>query len=454
MHTGAEIGDGLVAILAGSMALVVWTRSWVPIVVGTLLVVVVGRPRVALAALALMVVGAERSDHAWAGLAPDQLGPFFGAVRIVDDPQPYQSATRVIVDVEGERFEVWARSWSLQARVERWQAGEWAIVQGERHELRADRAGRVAWQHVVGRLDLAWAGDTDVGSAIARSTNRVRTLIGDASTVIPPPLDSLYRGLVIGDDRDQPQAMIERFRATGLSHLTAVSGQNVAFVLLAAGMVLRRVAPWPRLAATAVVIAWFVALTRFEPSILRAGVMAGLSALAFTLGRERSSARLLAWAVIALLLIDPLLAWSVGFWLSVGATCGVCVLSRPMQAALPGPGWWRGPLAITLAAQAGVAIPAVLVFGRLPLVSIPANLLAGPVAGAVMLFGLPAGLLAGAFPVVAPVVMAPITAGTAWVDAVSRAALRLEPPDPWPWVGWGAALVLVAVRAVVLSRRA
>ncbi|MEO1059498.1 MAG: ComEC/Rec2 family competence protein, partial [Actinomycetota bacterium] len=320
MHTGTQIGDGIVGVLAGSVAIAVWTRSIVSIAVATALIAVVGRPRVALAALALMVVGAERSDHAWAGLAPDRLGPFVGAVRVIDDPQPFQSATRVIVDVEGERFEVWARSWSLQARVEQWQAGEWVVVQGERHELRPDRARRVAWQHVVGRLDVAWAGDTVGGSAIARSTNRVRSLIGDASRVIPEPLDSLYRGLVIGDDSDQPRAMIDRFRATGLSHLTAVSGQNVAFVLLAAGIVLRRAPPWPRLAATVVVIVWFVALTRFEPSILRAGVMAGLSSLAFTLGRERSSARLLAWAVIALLLIDPLLAWSVGFWLSVGAT--------------------------------------------------------------------------------------------------------------------------------------
>ncbi len=453
VHTGTQVGDGLVAVLAAAVALAAWTRSLALVGVATAAVAVLGRPRVALVALVLMVAGVERSDHAWTTLEPDELGPFVGAVRVIDDPQQFQSSSRVIVEVNGERFEVWARSWSLQARVERWQAGEWVVVYGERHALRTDRAQRVAWQHVVGRLDVEWAGDVATGSAVARSANRVRALIGDASTAVPVPLDALYRGLVIGDDRDQPHAMVERFRATGLSHLTAVSGQNVAFVLLAAGIVLRRAPPWPRLAATVVLIGWFVALTRFEPSILRAGVMAGLSALAFTLGRERSSARLLAWAVIALLLIDPLLAWSIGFWLSVGATCGVCVLTRPLQAALPGPRLLRGPLAITIAAQAGVAIPAVLVFGRLPLVSIPANLLAGPVAGAVMLFGLPAGLLAGAIPATAPLLMAPITAGTWWVDAVSQVAVRLEPPDPWPWVGWAAVLAVVTALGAFRARR-
>ena len=47
-------------------------------------------------------------------------------------------------------------------------------------------------------------------------------------------------------------------------------------------------------------------------------------------------------------------------------------------------------------------VPAALVFGRLPMMSVPANLLAVPVAGAVMLYGLPAGLLAGAVPPLAP----------------------------------------------------
>ena len=277
----------------------------------------------------------------------------------------------------------------------------------------------------------------------------MRALIETASDAIEPPWGALYRGLVIGDDRDQPRDMIERFRATGLAHLTAVSGQNVAFVLAACGLLLRRLPPWPRWIATIAVIAWFVVLTRFEPSILRAGVMAGLSATAFVTGRERTSTRLLALAVIALLLIDPLLAWSVGFWLSVGATAGVCVVGPWLERRLSKLGLLATPLAITLGAQAGVLLPSVLVFGRLPLVSVPANLLAGPVAGAVMLVGLPVGIVAGALPAIAPVLMAPIGAATAWVDGVSILAIRLEPPAPWPWIGWiaiGAAIAAIAMR--------
>ena len=102
---------------------------------------------------------------------------------------------------------------------------------------------------------------------------------------------------------------------------------------------------------------------------------------------------------------------------------------------------------MTLGAQIGVVVPSVLVFGRLPLVSIPANLLAVPVAGAVMLYGLPAGLLAGWLPWTAPVVMFPIRIGVRWVDTVAAIGARLEPDPPVQFVGWaivaGAVVLLV-----------
>ena len=129
--------------------------------------------------------------------------------------------------------------------------------------------------------------------------------------------------------------------------------------------------------------------------------MAGLSATGFALGRERSPFRLLCWAVIGLLLIDPLLAWSVGFWLSVGATAGVTTVGPWLGRRLGRGGPVSMAIGVTLGAQAGVVVPAVLVFGRLPLVSIPANLLAVPVAGFVMLYGLPAGVVAGVLPPIA-----------------------------------------------------
>ena len=303
-----SVTDGGVVAAAVAVSLAVRTGSVAAGVVFGLAAAVVARsPPLGLVIVVLASTGALRSQYEWSGLAPESLGPFEGWVHLVDDPQPFPSSTRVIVEIEGERFEVWSRGRAQQQRVRSWRGGEWVSVNGERRPLDAERARRVAWQHVVGEFVMTWASDVDAGGPVARASNRVRATIERAAAVLPEPDGALYRGLVIGDDRDQPRDMIDRFRASGLSHLTAVSGQNVAFVLAACGPLLVRMRPFPRWAVTVAVIAWFVALTRFEPSILRAGVMAGLSATAYATGRERSPVRILALAVIGLVLILSLI---------------------------------------------------------------------------------------------------------------------------------------------------
>ncbi len=98
---------------------------------------------------------------------------------------------------------------------------------------------------------------------------------------------------------------------------------------------------------------------------------------------------------------------SVGFWLSVGATAGVTIIGPPLRRRLSGLGPLATPLAMTVAAQLGVLVPSVLVFGQFVVIGIVANLVAVPVAGLVMLYGLPASLVAGAVPALRGVLMAP-----------------------------------------------
>lgn len=400
----------------------------------------------------LALVAAVRADRVWDGAQPRGLGPFEGWAAVVGDPQPLGGATRVVLEVEGERFELWARGRAARTRVAGWADGQEILVSLERERLAAERAGRVVWQHVVGGADLVWVADVRDGAPVDRASNRVREVLARGAATLPPDDAALFRGLVVGDDRDQPPQMIARFRASGLSHLTAVSGQNVAFVLAAVGPFLRRLRPVARWVATVGVIGWFVALTRFEPSIMRAGAMAALSATAFALGRERGPARLLGVAVVGLLVVDPLLVRSVGFWLSAGATAGVTMVGPWLSSRLRVLGSLATPVGITLGAQAGVVVPAALVFGRLPLMSVPANLLAVPVAGAVMLYGLPAGLLAGAVPPLAPVVMFPCRLGVRWVDTVAALGARLEPTGAAWWIGWGAVIAAVVALATAPRR--
>src|SRR6185295_8064781 len=296
--------DGEVVVVTLAAVVGVWTRSpaWVGAVAVASLVFA-RRSAVLVACLVIGVAGGWRSQTTWDSAVPRHVGSYTGWVTIVGDPSPFGSGLRVTVEIGGERFDAWAYGSPRRRLVDR-QAGEMVFVQGRRR-LMVSNARRAQIRHVVGQFDLGVVGDWREGSPLYRTSSRVRTALRHAAESTMGDDDAaLFTGLVIGDDAREPVAMIDAFRASGLSHLTAVSGENVAFVLAAASPLLRRLRPWWRWAATLGLIGWFMTLTRFEPSVLRAGVMAMLGSSAFVLGRQQSVVRLLALTVTVLVLVD------------------------------------------------------------------------------------------------------------------------------------------------------
>ena len=120
---------------------------------------------------------------------------------------------------------------------------------------------------------------------------------------------------------------------------------------------------------------------------MRAVAMAGTGIGASVMGAPIDGKPALSWAVATLLLIDPFLVRLVAFQLSVTATAGIVCWSGPLAERFVGPGWLRVPMATTAAAQLVVSPVLLGLFGPLPLASLPANLLAGPVSGGVMVWG-------------------------------------------------------------------
>ena len=168
-------------------------------------------------------------------------------------------------------------------------------------------------------------------------------------------------------------------------------------------------------------------MTRAEPSVLRASGMAAVAAAGVALGRPASTLRALALGVAAMVLVDPLLVTSLGFRLSVLGAGGIVVGAERVERWLPGPRWLAAPLGVTLTAQAAVSPLLVATFGGVPLASLPANLLAAPAAGPVMVWGLTGGLVAGvAGGPVAQVLHLPSRVLLAWLEGVAEAAVR------WP----------------------
>jgi competence protein ComEC len=444
-----------IALAVATWAGVVIARP-VPVVAGAAVVglALAGR-RSWLLVLGGGLLGSGLAANAWAGLVPATAAPYEGPVRLVEDPG--ELGTAVVADValaDGRRLEAWARGPTAVA-MRSLLAGETVVVRGA---LAPPPAGAdwLAPRHVVGRLTItSVTADVDPGPAWDRLANDYHRLLATGAEALPAEQRPLLLGFVLGDDRGEDPAVVSDFRDAGLSHLLVVSGENVAFVLALVAPIVGRLRLSARLVVTLVVLAWFALLTRFEPSVLRATVMAGVAAVASYRGRQLSGVRVLALAVALLLVVDPLLQGALGFRLSVAASAAIIGLAPPLARQLPGPTAIRQAFAVALAAQLGVAPVLVPAFGGIPAPSIAANLLAVPAAGPVMMWGLVAGPVAGVLRSVgaagaAAALLVPIHWLLAWVAGVAQVAAAAPLGSLGP--AHVAALV-VAVAAFVLAGR-
>jgi competence protein ComEC len=261
-------------------------------------------------------------------------------------------------------------------------------IRASARPLPAGGYGRwLAQHHAVALLEVSRLEVTGPPGAWARASEWVRERIR-STAARHQAIDraGLVVGFVTGDTRLLPEEDAAAMQATGLSHLTAVSGSNTAVLLagIAGLLVLLRTPARVRWALLALAVPWFAFITRLEPSVLRAGVMALLVIAAAVHGVARDARHLLAGALVLLVLIDPFLSWSLGLMLSAGATLGVLVIAPRLATTFERimPRAVAQLLGITVGAQLAV-LPVLLAgFGTIELVTVPANLLAVPMAAA------------------------------------------------------------------------
>ncbi|MGI8807966.1 MAG: ComEC/Rec2 family competence protein [Acidimicrobiales bacterium] len=389
------MGDLATVALALAACAGAWAARPLPLVPAlafVALALMLRRPVLLMMAVAL--TASALGARSWDGLRPPALGTWSGVATLVGDPAEVMGALRVDVRIGGKRVEAWARGSTARALRDRL-SGERVQLRGRLQPVPGDARPRLARRHVAARLTVTGASLSSHGGIPSRLANGLRRTLLRGAQVLAPERRALFAGFVLGDDREQRPEVTDDFRVSVLSHLLVVSGQNVAFVLALLGPFLARLRLGGRLAGGLAVLVLFGILTRWEPSVLRAVAMAGLTLLAVALGRPASSLRILSLAVTGLVLVDPLLVHSLGFLLSVGACAGIALFSTRVAARLPGPRPVANALGVTLAAQVGVLPVLVPVFGGLPVAALPANLLGAPVAGPLMMWGMAAGLLAG-----------------------------------------------------------
>ena len=273
-----------------------------------------------------------------------------------------------------------------------------------------------AWRLVGRRGGLAGHADRLRG---ALATSIAPGLAGERRAVLA--------GLVLGEDEGLSQGLQDRFRASGLYHLLAVSGQNVAFVaggvLLVAWILgISRLAA--EVGALAAIVAYVLAVG-WQPSVVRAGVAGVLASLAWIAARPRDRWYFLLLGAALLLGWNPYSLLEPGFQLSFAAVGAIFVFVPRVERVLEGypvPAKLATIVAVSGACGLVTAPILLLQFGSVPVYSVLSNALAAPVVGLSFSLALLTALLDQLLP--------PAALASAWVN------------------GWLAAYVAGCARAV------
>ena len=259
----------------------------------------------------------------------------------------------------------------------------------------------------------------------------------------------LIPGMVLGDTSLQSPESIQLYAQVGLSHLSAVSGSNVAIVTTACALLVWWAGPKLRIGVGVGALLVYVGIVGLEPSVLRAAVTGMVGFIAVASARRTDPIHALSVAVIGLILWDSDLAVSYGFALSVVATAGIVIVSPVFAAPLLRTGLPPvvvRAIAVAIAADLTTMPIVAMMTSRVSTVSVVANVLADPAVAPVTILGLiavPLCYLPGGLERIPLFVAEPCAR---WVDTVAHTVsafplAQLPVPAGFLGVGWVCVIV-------------
>ncbi|MEO7904779.1 MAG: ComEC/Rec2 family competence protein [Candidatus Saccharimonadales bacterium] len=262
---------------------------------------------------------------------------------------------------------------------------------------------------------------------------------------VPEPQASLGIGYLVGQRRALPLELSDALRIAGLTHVIVASGYNLTILVRLARRLFVKVSKYLAALSASAMIVSFIAVTGMSPSMSRAGLVAGLSLLAWYYGRKFHPVVLLLLAAAVTLLINPSYGWNdLGWQLSFAAFAGVMILAPLLQRYLFGdtaPGTVRQILGETIAAQIATLPLLIMAFGVFSNVAIIANLLILPLVPLAMLLTFITGIGTIVAPATAVVIGVPVT----WLLHYMTNTATYLADQPWAQTIYAGGPVFAAV---------
>jgi ComEC/Rec2-related protein len=195
--------------------------------------------------------------------------------------------------------------------------------------------------------------------------NTIRqTAISRLVSYMPAPEGALAAGIFLGGTEKMSQAQKLAFRNTGLTHVVAASGYNVALVVGWAGFTLSRLLGRRLMLPVVILVALlYMSLAGMTAAVVRAGIMSILALIGMYFGRQSDARWALVLTALGMIIWNPDYLNDIGWQLSIAATSGLVLFS-------PRGDWWT-----TIAAQI-TTMPLILHhFGNLSVIAPLANIM-------------------------------------------------------------------------------
>ncbi len=243
------------------------------------------------------------------------------------------------------------------------------------------------------------AGEGKRGNFLVRAGLSIRDrIVSVIDNSLPRQQAGLLNGMLIGYREGLSEEVQTAFGNAGLTHIMAVSGANIAFLILPLSFLFKLMKIGKKAANLLIIglLALFVFVTGFEPSVLRAVLMADIILMASILYKKPDVYAAIAFSCIILLVISPCMLFNAGFQLSYAATLGIVMLYKNISTLILRchiPEKLTQVMAAAMAAQLGVLPVTLINFNRVSLISIIPNMLVAPMLELITILGMLMALL-------------------------------------------------------------
>ncbi len=150
--------------------------------------------------------------------------------------------------------------------------------------------------------------------------------------LLPKDHVGILLGMIIGDTFYISQDIKESFKLSGISHLLAVSGTNITYIIITTKFIFNKIFGKSISNYFSIItIVIFILIAGTSPSVVRAGIMAIILIISEVFSKEPCTLSTVSVTCLLMLLYNPYIICDVGFLLSFGGTIGIVLLYKKIK---------------------------------------------------------------------------------------------------------------------------